>query len=179
MNLQTNRSTNCKLLAIWFAVASSWVYSFQQCNIIYKQTKFLFAPSKNTEQFNHNVLKIFVVSKFKSIQIWRLFSSFRPFFFSFVKSMLFLPTLDYDKTIYTWFTLYLPCFLYVVQASTVNFKAYCVCTHIDSYLWVSVYFVCKVCVQPIGKTTKFLFLCRLWHVYQWIFLNQNTTSDCQ
>lgn len=51
------------------------------------------------------------------------------------------------------YTVYLPCFQYLVQASTVNFKAYCVHTH-PFYCLCS----CELstlyarCVQTIGKT---------------------------
>lgn len=90
-------------------------------------------------------------------RIFLLLFLFRPFqhwFCSLLLSIPLVPTLDYDKTIcfiivYQYgdlYCIYLPCFPYLVQASTVNFKAYSVCTYYNQFLIVFVS-ECLLCMQ--------------------------------
>lgn len=113
-------------------------------------------------------LEICLFSNCMSIDISYCFPSLANWFSLVFSSMLFCQHLTYDKTICAsllyqyiwWFTLYLPCFLYLVQASTVNFKAYCVHTtstlsSISLCLWVCLLLCMQGAFNQSAKLSNF------------------------
>lgn len=167
LNKNANNSfqTNVNCLLFSFGVASLWDHltHFWKMNDADKQTNFSFKILNSiTMAWNLSFFEMY------EHRYFLLFSFFSQLIFSCLQFDAFLPTLDYDKTICAsllyqyiwWFTLYLPCFLYLVQASTVNFKAYCVHTtstlsSISLCLWVCLLLCMQGAFNQSAKLSNF------------------------